>query len=90
MALQHSSIAFGAGFMLAILAGAPSAAQAQSIADFYRGKTVNVLVGVGVGGEYDLQARLVARHIGKHIPGKPNVIPKNMASDSQASCLKRS
>jgi tripartite-type tricarboxylate transporter receptor subunit TctC len=53
-------------------------AQAQSVADFYRGKTVNVLIGVGVGGEYDLQARLVARHIGKHIPGNPLVVPQNM------------
>jgi tripartite-type tricarboxylate transporter receptor subunit TctC len=56
-----------------------SAAQAQSVADFYRGKTVNVLIGTGVGGEYDLQARLVARHIGKHIPGNPTVVPQNMA-----------
>src|SRR5262245_59271379 len=55
------------------------AAQAQSVADFYRGKTINVLIGTGVGGEYDLQARLVARHIGKHIPGNPNVVPQNMA-----------
>ncbi len=37
-----------------------------------------MLIGVGVGGEYDLQARLVARHIGKHIPGNPNVVPQNM------------
>ena len=54
------------------------AAQAEPIADFYRGKTVNVLIGVGVGGEYDIQARLVARHIGKHIPGNPTVVPQNM------------
>jgi tripartite-type tricarboxylate transporter receptor subunit TctC len=54
--------------LLSILFAATSA-QAQSVADFYRGKTVNILIGVGVGGEYDLQARLVARHIGKHIPG---------------------
>jgi tripartite-type tricarboxylate transporter receptor subunit TctC len=53
-------------------------AQAQSVAEFYRGKTINVLIGVGVGGEYDLQARMVARHIGKHIPGNPNVVPQNM------------
>jgi len=63
-----------AGLMLAGAAGA----QAPSVADFYRGKTVNVLIGVGVGGEYDLQARLVARHIGKHIPGNPIVVPQNM------------
>src|SRR5712691_11772470 len=53
-------------------------AQAQSVADFYRGKTVNVLIGVGGGGEYDLQARLIARHLGKHIPGNPSVVPQNM------------
>jgi tripartite-type tricarboxylate transporter receptor subunit TctC len=62
---------------LAIMAS-PAATQAQSVADFYRGKTVNVYIGVGVGGEYDIQARLVARHIGKHIPGNPTVIPQNM------------
>ena len=53
-------------------------AQADAVAEFYRGKTVNVLIGVGVGGEYDIQARLVARHIGKHIPGNPNVVAQNM------------
>src|SRR4030081_1608367 len=53
-------------------------AQAQSVADFYRGKTVNILIGVGVGGEYDLRARLIARHIRKHIPGSPAIVPQNM------------
>ena len=53
-------------------------AQADAVADFYRGKTVNVLIGVGVGGEYDIQARLVARHIGKHIPGNPTVVAQDM------------
>src|SRR5215475_7527780 len=65
-----------AGLLLASSAALP--AQGQSVADFYRGKTVNVLIGVGVGGEYDLHARLVARHIGKHIPGNPIVVPQNM------------
>src|SRR5262245_17111278 len=71
---------FTAGLFSILLAatGAQAQAQAQSVADFYRGKTVNVLIGVGVGGEYDLQARLVARHIGKHIPGNPLVVPQNM------------
>jgi len=63
---------------LAMAGAACSPARAQSVADFYRGKTINVLIGVGVGGEYDLQARLVARHIGKHIPGNPNVVAQNM------------
>src|SRR3954465_1650826 len=66
----------GTTIVAALLATGP--AKAQSVADFYRGKTVNVLIGVGVGGEYDLQARLVAPHIGKHIPGNPLVVPQNM------------
>src|SRR5215510_10438666 len=64
--------------LLLVATGAEAQTQAQSVADFYRGKTVNILIGVGVGGEYDLQARLVARHIGKHIPGNPLVVPQNM------------
>jgi tripartite-type tricarboxylate transporter receptor subunit TctC len=53
-------------------------AGAQPLADFYRGKTVNMLVGTAVGGEYDLFARLVARHIGRHIPGNPSVVVQNV------------
>ena len=53
-------------------------AQAQSPADFYKGRSVNVLIGVGVGGFYDLNARVVARHIGRHIPGAPQLVPQNM------------
>ena len=78
--MTHSGMPLVAGLLLASLLGAP--VRAQSVADFYRGKTVNVLVGVGVGGEYDLQARLVARHLGKHIPGNPNVVPQNMTGAS--------
>ena len=63
---------------VAFMAAGILPAQAQSVADFYRGKTINVLIGVGVGGEYDLQARMVARHLGKHIPGSPTVVPQNM------------
>jgi tripartite-type tricarboxylate transporter receptor subunit TctC len=74
--MARGSAIVGVGLLLATVAGAP--AQAQSVADFYRGKTINLLIGVGVGGEYDLQARLVARHLGKHIPGNPNVVPQNM------------
>ena len=61
----------------AALAG-PCAAQQDAIADFYRGKTISLLIGTVAGGEYDLHARLIGRHIGKHIPGNPNVIPQNM------------
>jgi tripartite-type tricarboxylate transporter receptor subunit TctC len=69
-------------FALLILAAAAllatGTAQAQPAGDFYRGKVVHVLIGVGVGGEYDLQARLTAKHIGRHIPGNPTVVPENM------------
>jgi tripartite-type tricarboxylate transporter receptor subunit TctC len=53
-------------------------AHAQSVEDFYRGKTVNLIIGYSVGGGYDLYGRLVSRHIGKHIPGRPAVVPQNM------------
>jgi tripartite-type tricarboxylate transporter receptor subunit TctC len=54
-------------------------ARAQSVEEFYKGKTVNLLIGFSVGGGYDLYARHLARHMGKHIPGKPTIVPQNMA-----------
>jgi tripartite-type tricarboxylate transporter receptor subunit TctC len=72
--------AFWCGLGAAILAAIPlSSAPADGVADFYRGKNVEMYIGYSAGGGYDVYARLVARHIGKHIPGNPNVIPKNMA-----------
>jgi len=64
------------GSIASLCAGAGTA-QAD-VADFYRGKTMNVIVGYGPGGGYDLFARLLARHIGNHIPGKPAVTVQNM------------
>ena len=75
--IQRRALCRLCGALLALLV-APIAAKAQTVAEFYRGKTVNVYIGVGVGGEYDIQARLVARHLGKHIPGNPTVVPQNM------------
>ena len=46
--------------------------------DFYKGKTLNIVVGYSPGGGFDANARLLSRHIAKHIPGKPNVIVTNM------------
>jgi tripartite-type tricarboxylate transporter receptor subunit TctC len=73
-----ASAALLAGSVLFFGFADPRPAAADAVADFYRGKTINVLIGVGVGGEYDIQARLVGRHIGKHIPGNPTVVPQNM------------
>jgi len=55
-----------------------SSAGAQSVEEFYKGKTVTVAIGFSVGGGYDLYARHLARYMGKHIPGNPNVVPQNM------------
>ena len=54
------------------------AAQAQSPAEFYKGKNVDLFIGYSPGGGYDVYGRIVAKHLGKHIPGSPNVVPKNM------------
>ncbi len=54
-------------------------ATAQSPAEFYKGKSVELQIGYSVGGGYDLYARLVARHLGRHIPGNPAIVPMNMA-----------
>ena len=51
---------------------------AQSPAEFYKTKNVDLYIGYSVGGGYDIYARLLARHMGKHIPGNPTVVPKNM------------
>ena len=68
-----TALAFGAIF-------ATGAVQAQSdaVADFYKGKRVNVLIGVNVGGGYDLEARLISRYMGNHMPGNPTFVPQNM------------
>jgi hypothetical protein len=63
---------------LALLLSAISPGAAQPPAAFYKGKTITLVVGFGPGGGYDLYARIIARHIGKHIPGNPGVIVQNI------------
>jgi tripartite-type tricarboxylate transporter receptor subunit TctC len=57
---------------------APPYAAADEVADFYKGRTVEVAVAAGPGGGFNAYARLVAKHMGGHVPGKPNMIVKNM------------
>jgi tripartite-type tricarboxylate transporter receptor subunit TctC len=64
--------------IVALLATAAVTAAAQSPEDFYRGKTVTLLIGTEPGGAYDAYARLLARYIGHHIPGEPLVVAQNM------------
>jgi len=60
---------------LIILAGTPAKSTAE---EFYKGKTIRFVVGFAAGGGYDLAARIVGRHMGKHIPGNPTIIVENM------------
>jgi tripartite-type tricarboxylate transporter receptor subunit TctC len=60
--------------LLAAVVTTPAAAQA----DFYKGKTVELIISTGAGGGLDTNGRIVARHLAKHIPGEPLVVPKNM------------
>ncbi len=65
-----------AGIALYLIA--PVTAFAQSPEGFYKGKTISLWIGFGVGGEDDLWARTIALHIGAHIPGHPSVVPENV------------
>jgi tripartite-type tricarboxylate transporter receptor subunit TctC len=69
--MTRIAIALTAAFLAA------GAARAQDAAEFYKGKTVRLVVGVGVGSGYDINARLLARHLQKYIPGNPTVIVQN-------------
>jgi tripartite-type tricarboxylate transporter receptor subunit TctC len=66
-----------AGLILSLVLACTALASAQSVADFYRGKTVTVTVGLAAGGGYDLHARVLAKYLGRHIPGMPAVVVKN-------------
>jgi len=61
----------------AVLMIAPPA-QAQTVGEFYQGKALTVIVGNGPGGGFDVYARLLARHIGRYVPGHPTVVVQNM------------
>ena len=69
-------LALGAIPLALALSVAPAAA--DPIADFYAGKTVQVLIGFSPGGGYDTYARTLARYMGRHIPGNPKLVPQNM------------
>ena len=68
-----------AGLALGLLAVVPAAAQAPE-SEFYKGKTVTILVGFGPGGGYDLYGRIIARFLPKYIPGNPTVVVQNMGA----------
>ncbi len=67
-------------FLVAAALCAATAVHADPVADFYRGKTVTLMIGGGPGGAYDIYARLFARHWPRHMPGNPVVVPKNLST----------
>ena len=75
---RSSTMLHGVACLPAMLLAPANPAHAQSVEDFYRGKTVTILVGFTAGGGYDLYARLLGRHIGRHIPGNPPIVVQNM------------
>ncbi len=67
------------GLLVAAMCVAAGSARAQSSVEaFYRGKTIDLIIGLSPGGGYDLYARLIARYMGDRIPGKPRITPRNM------------
>jgi tripartite-type tricarboxylate transporter receptor subunit TctC len=74
MALLRSLVAAA---IFALSAAAPAASQ-EAMADFYRGKTVTLVIGTGPGGAYDIHGRLLARHLAQHIPGAPKLVVQNI------------
>ena len=75
-------------FLLAAV-GSAAPARADAISDFYAGKTINVVVGSDAGGTYDFYGRTIARHIGKHLPGRPNAVVQNLAGAGSYLAFRR-
>jgi tripartite-type tricarboxylate transporter receptor subunit TctC len=76
-----TSLACGALAVAAFATGAVTAqpAKADAVSDFYKGRNITFIVGFSVGGSYGAYSRLVARHMGKYIPGKPNMLTKHLS-----------
>jgi tripartite-type tricarboxylate transporter receptor subunit TctC len=75
-------LSFTTALTAALLAFVPAASAQDAVADFYKGKQIRFVIGAISGGGNDGYARLVARHLGQHIPGHPTVLPINMPGAS--------
>lgn len=78
MANYYAPTSAALALTLALGATLAAPANADAVADFYKGKQLSIQVGFGAGGGYDTTTRIVARHLGKHIPGNPSVIVQNV------------
>jgi tripartite-type tricarboxylate transporter receptor subunit TctC len=82
--MKRREVALRCSIRMRVLVAAASAlasaplARAQDIGDFYKGKTIELDIGLSVGGAYDAYARMLARSMGKYIPGNPAIVPRTM------------
>lgn len=77
----------GGMIALAIFLFAPALAVAEPVADFYAGKQISFIIRAAPGGNYDLYLRALARHMMRHIPGRPTAVPVNMPGGSGLTSL---
>jgi tripartite-type tricarboxylate transporter receptor subunit TctC len=82
-----ASLAGTLAFAAMALCAISRPAGAQGVADFYRGRNVTLVIGFSAGGGYDLYARLLSRHLGRHIPGEPSVVPQNREGAGSARAM---
>jgi tripartite-type tricarboxylate transporter receptor subunit TctC len=76
-------IAAIAALALSCLPASPT--RAETLEEFYRGKTIEIVIGAAAGGGYDLAGRTLAQHLGRHVPGTPNVVVRNMPGAASIS-----
>lgn len=79
--LSRASTSMGFALSLSVVAESPAFAQ-DTVEEFYRGKTIDLIIGYSPGGGYDQYARLVARYLPKYIPSNPSIVPRNMPGAS--------
>ena len=76
--IKACAVRLAASALLAASCSVSLASAQDAVADFFRGKQINIVVGSSAGGGYDTYARLISRHLGAHIPGNPEVVVQNM------------
>jgi tripartite-type tricarboxylate transporter receptor subunit TctC len=81
---KYVIVLLGALVAAVLVGGAPAEADDKEVEAFYRGKQIDLIIGSAPGGGYDAYARLVARYMGKYIPGNPILVPKNMPGAGSA------
>lgn len=87
MLLYFKQAAFAVAVGACALVAGIVPAKADAVADFYKGKNAQMIIGSSAGGGYNQYGRLVARHIERHIPGKPSIAPKNQPGGSGRKAL---